>query len=444
MTMERRKLLSGLGLILGALMSQPAAAQYSLQELIKLQGENANAAYSYAQTYRAEQEGDPSFDYYYGIAAIDTGNVSQGVFALERVLAVQPDNHAARLELARGYFILEEYARARHEFETVLALDPPASVVGKIDRFLNAIRRKEGRYRTTGSGFVQLGVGNDTNVNSGPDDPSIGIFTLTDESVETEDAFYSLLASGDINTPITAKMAAFGSLSADAKLHAEEDQFDNHTLDVRGGLKMRDGQNHYVADLQYQTFVFDGDDLRDLVSLNGSWRRRTSARSQFSVFAQVSALEYPDQEIRDSTLLIIGGGYSQQFSGSLAPILFASAYGGAEDPDDSDGAAVAERDIIGARVGAQLNITGRSTLLLAVNAQHSDYAEPPLDYSTLLTASGSDRTDEYVAFNADWTWLANRTFSVRAEISHAINDSDDDISEFERTIAELAVRAEFN
>ena len=74
------------------------------------------------------------------------------MFALERVLAAQPNNHSARLELARAYFILEEYARARQEFEAVLALDPPASVVSKIDRFLNAIRRKEGRYRTTGSG----------------------------------------------------------------------------------------------------------------------------------------------------------------------------------------------------------------------------------------------------------------------------------------------------
>ena len=110
--MEPRKLLTGLGL-LSVLLPQIALAQYDLQELIRLQGESANAAFSYAQKHRAEQEGDPDFDFYYGVAAIDTGNVSQGVFALERVLAVQPNNHAARLELARGYFILEEYARAR-------------------------------------------------------------------------------------------------------------------------------------------------------------------------------------------------------------------------------------------------------------------------------------------------------------------------------------------
>ena len=439
--MEPRKLLTGLGL-LSALLPQLAAAQFDLQELIKLQSENANAAYSYAQTYRAEQEGDPAFDYYYGVAAIDTGNISQGVFALERVLATQPDNHAARLELARAYFILEEYARAREEFEVILALQPPPSVVSKIDRFLNAIRRKEGRYRTTGTGFIQLGLGNDTNVNSGPNDPQIGNLVLSDDSVETEDAYYSLLASGDINTPLSANVTLFGSLSADAKAHAEEDQFDNHTLGARGGFNMRRGQNHFAVDLQYQSFVFDGDDLRDLISLNGSWRQRSSTRSQFSLFTQLSALEYPDQEVRDSALFIVGGGYSQQFSGSWAPVLFASAYGGSEDPDDSseDAGRVADRDLIGARVGAQVNVSRRSTLLVSVNMQNSDYAEPPIPG----LGSSSDRSDEYVGVDANWTWLWNRTFSVRAQFSHASNDSNDDLNKFERTIAELAVRAEFN
>jgi tetratricopeptide (TPR) repeat protein len=443
--MEPRKLLTGLGLLF-VLLPHAVLAQFDLQELIRLQGESANAAYSYAQTHRAEQEGDPDFDFYYGVAAIDTGNVSQGVFALERVLAAQPNNHAARLELARGYFILEEYARAREEFEAVMAMDPPPSVVSKIDRFISVIRRKEGRYRTTATGFVQLGAGTDTNVSSGPNDPQIGSLRLSDDSVEIDDEFWSLVAAADLNAPLTANVTLFGSLMADVKAHWNEDQFNNHTLSARGGLTMRSGQNHFVADLQYENFVFDGSDLRNLASLNGSWRRRSSARSQFSLFTQLTGLEYPDQEVRDSSLFIFGGGYSQQFSGTLSPVLFASAYLGTEEPDNSgeDAGRVADRELIGARVGGQINVSPRSTLLLSVIAQDSDYAEPPLDYDTLAAGSGSDRSDEYVGFDADWTWLLNRNFSVRAHVSHAVNDSNDELNEFERTIGELSVRAEFN
>jgi tetratricopeptide (TPR) repeat protein len=443
--MEPRKLLTGLGLLF-VLLPQAVFAQFDLQELIRLQGESANAAYSYAQRYRAEQEGDPDFDFYFGVAAIDTGNVSQGVFALERVLAQQPNNHAARLELARGYFILEEYARAREEFEAVLAMDPPPSVVSKIDRFIIAIRRKEGRYRTTATGFVQLGMGTDTNVSSGPDDPTIGILNLSGDSVEIDDEFWSLVAAADLNTPLTANVTLFGSLAADVRAHWEEDQFNNHTLSARGGLTARGGQNHFVVDLQYENFVFDDTDLRNLASLNGSWRRRSSTRSQFSLFTQLTGLEYPDQEVRDSSLFIFGGGYSQQFSGSLSPVLFASAYLGTEDPDNSgeDAGRVADRDLVGGRVGGQINVSPRSTLLMSVIAQTSDYAEPPLDYDTLAAGSGSDRSDDYVSFDAYWTWTLNRNFSVRADVSHAVNDSNDELNEFERTIGEISVRAEFN
>ena len=70
-------------------------------------------AYEYASAYREVYEGDPYFDYYYGVAAIDSGKVSEGVFALERVLIAFPDDPVATLELARGYYILEEYSRAR-------------------------------------------------------------------------------------------------------------------------------------------------------------------------------------------------------------------------------------------------------------------------------------------------------------------------------------------
>jgi len=60
--------------------------------------------------------GEPLYDYYFGIAAVDSGRASLGVLALERVLLTNPENDLARLELARGYFVLEDYERAKEEF----------------------------------------------------------------------------------------------------------------------------------------------------------------------------------------------------------------------------------------------------------------------------------------------------------------------------------------
>ena len=97
-----------------------AAENFNLKHLQSLfVSYQRQAAYDYAMKHIKQMEGDPYFDYFYGVSAIDTGHASEGVFALERVLLLHPNDHVARLELARGYFILEEYARSRQEFEKV-------------------------------------------------------------------------------------------------------------------------------------------------------------------------------------------------------------------------------------------------------------------------------------------------------------------------------------
>ena len=90
--------------------------------------------------------GQPAFDFYFGIAAIDSGHAGEGVLALERYMINFPDNQNGRLELARGYFVLGENARAREEFERVLKLNPPTAVRSNIERFLDAIRSRESLY----------------------------------------------------------------------------------------------------------------------------------------------------------------------------------------------------------------------------------------------------------------------------------------------------------
>jgi hypothetical protein len=92
--------------------------------------------------------GQPGFDFFFGIAALDGGSPGEGVLALERFLMVYPDNRSARFHLARGYYILGEDQRAHREFIDLL---PDANVEekGGIERFLNAIRARESRYAPT-------------------------------------------------------------------------------------------------------------------------------------------------------------------------------------------------------------------------------------------------------------------------------------------------------
>ena len=78
-----------------------AAPADELRALLE-QGRPADA-YALGRS-RSEELGKPEFDFYYGVAALDSGHAGEGVLALERYVVRFPDNDRARLELARGSF----------------------------------------------------------------------------------------------------------------------------------------------------------------------------------------------------------------------------------------------------------------------------------------------------------------------------------------------------
>jgi tetratricopeptide (TPR) repeat protein len=104
----------------------------------------------------------------FGVAAINVGRVPEGVLALERHLAAVPGNDRARLDLARGYFELGDYVRARSEFEFVLRYNPPKDVRSNIERYLDAMQTRDAFANKASSQlYLELGAGRDSNVNAG-------------------------------------------------------------------------------------------------------------------------------------------------------------------------------------------------------------------------------------------------------------------------------------
>src|SRR4051812_37658779 len=106
---------------LACLAAVPCAAIAATADDVKALIDQGKAADAYALGKQHPEElGNPAFDFYYGVAAIDAGHAGEGVLALERYITNFPDNQQARLELARGYFVLGDDARAREEFDVVL------------------------------------------------------------------------------------------------------------------------------------------------------------------------------------------------------------------------------------------------------------------------------------------------------------------------------------
>ena len=394
-------------------------------------------AYNYASQYLSELEGDPYFDYYYGVSAIDAGFASQGVFALERVLMQFPQDHVARLELARGYFILEEFARSRQEFEAVLKTNPPDGVKRTAYLYLDRIRLEEARYKTTISGFVELGAGYDSNVNSAPGDTFNGL--LTPESTSQEDGFYNLSGSAQLAYPFAPgwklNIVGIGSL----KKNQDFSEYDTTTGTLQTGVSLKTKASQYNLDLVAQTFLLDGQSYRTLTGANAGWVYQITEQSSFTSSFQFARLSYDTYSILDSDLMTLNLGYSKEFSARLAPVFFSNLKLGNENAkSDSAGAeANTSRDIYSLRLGVALSFSSRFIMQAAIGSQGSRYKG-----EQITVPVGIKRKDTYNTADLSLFWVLNKDWRVDTRIAYSKNDSNVPLREYDRLLA--SINANYN
>ena len=79
-----------------------------------------------------------------GMAALEAGDTETAIRRFTSILADNPRLHRVRLELARAYFVAEDWADARREFFAVLSADVPQAVKDNIIVFLRLIDLRRG------------------------------------------------------------------------------------------------------------------------------------------------------------------------------------------------------------------------------------------------------------------------------------------------------------
>lgn len=402
----------------------------------------ARAAYEQAKKH-PDQLGDPAFDFYFGVAAINAGHAGEGVLALERYLLNFPGNVDARLELARGYFVLGEDARAREEFEAVSRLKPSPAVQAGIDRFLDAIRSRESRFRTTANLFVEIGLGYDSNINGGVGSanivlPAFGLVTVTQAGVQQSDTFTHLAAGAQINHPVAPGLAVFGGLGAESKLHhgSFESQFDLLTLAANGGVTLLRENDLYRLGAYYANLDVDNTAFRDITGAAAEWQRQFDEFQSISVALQYGDLDYKgNNDVRDSRLSQLALGYRRAFIAHWQPLLSVNLYLGQEDNQR-------DRDDLSRNLyGFRASLAGSPAPKWAASAgafyQLSDYHDPEPQL-------GVTRRDSYYGLDLTVSYALRRSLSLRGEFLLSRNDSNIALFEYDRNLFALKLRYDFN
>lgn len=440
--MHKFTMIALVALLCGIAVAQGVLAAPADEIKVLLEKGDARAAYEQGKKH-PEQLGDPAFDFHFGVAAINAGHAGEGVLALERYLLTFPENAEARLELARGYFVLGEDARAREEFEAVTRLKPPPAVQAGIDRFLDAIRSRESRFRTTANFFLEVGLGYDSNVNGGVGSanivlPAFGLVTVAQAGVEQSATFTHLAAGGQVTHPVAPGVSLFGGLGVESKLNhgSFESQFDLLTLAANGGVTVLRENDLFRVGALFTTLDVDNEEFRDITGVAAEWQRQTDEFQMFSVALQYGDLDYKgNNDLRDSGLYQLALGYRRAFIGPWQPLASVNLHLGQEDNRrDRD---ELSRNLYGFRATVAGSPAPKWAASAGVFYQLSDYREPdPL--------FGLTRRDTYYGLDLAVSYALRRGLSLRSEFLLSRNDSNIALFEYYRNLVAIKLRYDFN
>lgn len=403
----------------------------------------AKEAYTLLLPHQSERAGDPDYDLQLGIAALDSGKPNEAIFALERVLATNPDNLPARAEIGRAYFASGEVAMASQELEAVQKQQPPAELQITVQKYLDAIAKSRSAEKTTLRGYIEVMVGDDSNVNSATASDAVAIpayggevSPLDPSGVRRHDTFTGLAAGFSVRHAVSQEWAVFGGANISQRMNTSEDTFNTGSLDGNLGASLTQGDSTWSGSIQLHEFDVDNRRYRQVAGVTAQWLRALDSRSQTNVYLQYAGLTYPGQEIRDADRYVLGVAYAHILANAYSPVVYVGGYVG-QERERKGGFPYLGHELFGVRVGGEMKINPQTTLFGSASLEDRRYGgQEPL----FLVGRGDTQTDLRLGFS----YIPFRSWTITPQLSVTRNDSNIIINEYDRTVFSVSLRRDFN
>ena len=381
--------------------------------------------------------GDSGFDYYFGVAAIDSGHAGDGVLALERFLARNPGDARARFDLARGYYALGELLRARDTFEAVLAQRPGPEREATIERFLDSIQAQAWRHASASSLYADFGAGADSDISAGIgadtlEPPRLDGLLLSRASAKRGSSFLLAGAGARFARPLAGAVSLQGGLRYQGRYQSNgfDRRFDQDALAGYGGISLLRGQDLYRASLSYATLAVDASRYRNISALGGEWQRQVDELNSYSLFAQYAALDYPESPSSDADLYALGAGWRRAFVQRYLPVVQLQALYGREKSSASPLRDDLSRDLYSLRAGVSSTPWPGWGISGGLSYTASRFLGPD-------PALAATRRDDTIGLDAGLSYRWSRQLTLQADYLHADNRSNLEAYKYGRDVLTL-------
>ena len=435
------------------------ARDLAAQAKALVEAKDPERAFALLAPHEERLGGDLEFDYWLGVAALETTRLDRAVIAFERVLVRDPLFDSGRLELARTYLRMGALDLAAQEFERLLTRAPNAEGRKLLQDYLAEIVRIKQRRRYALSGYVEVGGGRDTNISSSTRDfpgailSSFGLpgIVPTGNSIRRADDF--LVANGGVDFfyRLTDERALFAAAGLRWRGYHEFDGYDYLLGDFIGGYRMRAGGIDYTASGLLQSFRQDGaivDTLgaeritndRDAVGVNLEVRRELDAATQIALGVQFTAYRYrtnPGQDTRQTALSLAVDRRVRWLTDSTVGVRVFFAQDEARGPLNPFTDTTASRHAYGARILAQTD-PGRRLSWQAAFGWSRRIDDDAFARATLIATGRDDLFEVFVRAS----YRLTSALSLQPYASYLYNKSNIDLYTFRKAEGGLMLRYE--
>ncbi|MDH3646441.1 MAG: tetratricopeptide repeat protein [Gammaproteobacteria bacterium] len=390
-------------------------------------------AYALMSSIEVDWAGDSGFDYLYGVAALDSGNAGEAIFALERVIRSLPDFVGARMELARALYETGDRERAHHEFTMLLSENPPQAVRGVIEGYLDALSRPDpGADQPQKLIYAVAAAGYDSNANGAADINSFLGFTLDPRSTETDTAFAEAQFGALLIQPLRPNVEL--SLNGEVRhRHNPSADFVDHSFaNTSASLGFTRGANKFITGVgAYWSALNSGFNERG-AALDFGWQRALQNNSLQVTLRAGPVRFHSTQKVRDIDRVLYTLTLRQPLQGGNG-VLDWVAIGGRDRAEDRQSAYSNTR--MGGRFGARWKVSG--------NDLSFDLGFLKIPYNGNQPFFGIDRDDEQITTTLalevpdrpfrGWTFIPN--------LRYVNNDSNVPLFDYDRIEVGVLFRA---
>jgi tetratricopeptide (TPR) repeat protein len=350
------------------------------------------------------------------------GKLTEAVFALERAVAIDPNNTEAQFLLGEVYAELGEKDSAEAQFVLVVKAkgEQSASAQTALDN-LKYVRA------WSHQAAVGLRLGHDDNINSGLDSTSIflpstnSIATLPDSTKPQDKITQTVYASGSLRYQHTDKLAYVFK----GTLAKTDDNFYNQAyvaIDAGVHLSYENYQHSFNVIQSY--LDYNNVDKINSTRFNFEHLQQVAGGNYYKVDVDIQALDYETQNIRDDRRVIVTGLYSHALSPTLniRPSVYVSRDVRGEDTFEH-----LDYDSYGLKASLDKQLSHALKLTLGIDYIVSDHDQQD---PTFLR----NRSDKRMRLHSKLSWTLAQATTLSAAYQNTQSDSNIALHDIDKNV----------